>query len=149
MKQLGQDKRNERYNDVNKSDVIKLARDHVRETDPYWQEPLFLRMYQRVICALFWFLTVSCLFDAIGAPLAFQAVMGSVAAIGALMFRMAYPGGVSDVLGITNVFSEALAEANKQLSKQQEESNRKATSPGGLRNIAGHNGKNDAGRNEK
>lgn len=127
-------------NSVNKSEVIRRARQQIRETDPYWQQPLPFRIYLRVILAGFWFLLISYLFDMMNASTVVQAIMGSVAAIGALMFRMAYPGGITDALGMSNVFPRALAEANKELQKQQEEEIKHITSPGGLRDITSYSG---------
>lgn len=105
------------------TDDVKRRRKEIMESDPYWQEPLWFRIYQRVIYAGMGGLCTAFLFDFLGAPMWLQIAMMAAVAIGVLFFRMAYPGGLG---GFYNGFmGDVLAEAERQQEAQKKTSAKK------------------------
>lgn len=83
------------------------------DADPsYWGQPLAVRAYLRVLYAAMGFVCTVYFFDSVAhVPLWMQLVLGCSVALGVLMFRMAYPGGGTNVW---EWIMEGMAEAAKE-----------------------------------
>lgn len=90
------------------------------DADPsYWGQSLAVRVYLRVLYATMGFVCTVYFFDSVAhVPLWMQLVLGCSVALGVLMFRMAYPGGG------TNVW-EWIMEGMAEAAKEQEANGKK------------------------
>ena len=69
-----------------------------KKDEAYWGQPLWYRIYTRVIYALGAFILVGALFDVwTPAPLWMQILLGGSVALATLLFRVAYPNGFSEI----------------------------------------------------
>lgn len=96
---------------------MSFVTEEIIEQDPeYWNKPLFYRAYLRLLYGFTGFVVVGSIFDVIlHAPFILQLIVAVSTSIGVMLFRIAYPAGV------TNVFPymfEAMAEAQKDAEKQ-------------------------------
>ena len=87
-----------------------------KKTDrAYWDQPLWYRIYMRILYAFGAFIIVGSLFDLYTpAPLWFQIVVASSVALATLLYRVAYPNGFSDA-------QRWILEGMQEAAKEQEE----------------------------
>lgn len=84
-----------------------------RSADPaYWDQPLAIRLYLRILYAFLGFVMTSYVFDVLfNTPFWMQMVLSCAVAITILVFRIAYPGGAGNVWEWT---MEGIAEAAEE-----------------------------------
>lgn len=82
----------------------------------YWDQPLWYRIYMRIIYALGGFVITGAFFD-LWTPLPFwaQVVLASCVALATLLFRVAYPNGFSDIQEWIN---EGMRQAAEEMETQ-------------------------------
>ena len=82
----------------------------------YWDQPLWYRIYTRILYAVGAFILVGAAFDMwTPAPFWMQIVLASSVALATLLFRVAYPNGFSEVWDwIMEGMQEAAAEMEQK-----------------------------------
>lgn len=92
----------------------RAEREAERHDRNYWDMPLIQRLYTRVIFASCAFLWVALLFAGSPLPAWGQAIICGLASLAVLLFRMAYPDGMSQAWGW---IVEGMAEAAEGQAK--------------------------------
>lgn len=89
-------------------------------TDPYWNDPLWYRIYMRVLYAFLGFIFTVCFFSQFtGWNTAMQCVFGGLVAICILLWRQAFPNGIPFWDWFMEGMSQGLSEKQKANLQQQ------------------------------
>lgn len=75
-------------------DEIKARKKEMR-TDSYWNDPLWYRIYMRVLYAFLGFIFTVCIFSQFtGWNIVMQCIFGGLVAVCILLWRQAFPNGI-------------------------------------------------------
>ena len=106
--------------------------DEVKTDKAYWDQPLWYRLYMRILYAIGAFIITGALFDLwTPLPLWAQVVLASCVALATLLFRVAYPNGFGDI-------QEWIEEGMRQAAEEMEATG-KVAKTGGARDNKKNN----------